>query len=123
MTAESLEGWLDAYGRAWESRDPDAIAELFAEDALYLETPFEAPMRGRAAVVEYWQGVRRTQEDVHFRREILAIAGETGIAHWWASFVRVPSGKRIHLDGVAAVTLDPSGRCRLFREWWHRREA
>ncbi len=57
------------------------------------------------------------------RLEPLAFAEDLGIAHWWASFLRIPSGKRVHLDGVLAATFDAEGKCRLFREWWHKREV
>jgi hypothetical protein len=31
--------WLEAYVRAWETHDPHAIGELFAEDATYAWHP------------------------------------------------------------------------------------
>jgi len=123
MTSDAFKAWLDAYKRAWETRDPGAAEVLFSEQAVYLETPFGDPMRGRETIRAYWEHVPRTQDDVHFHYEVLAVAGEAGIAHWWASFVRVPSGKRVHLDGIAAVTFDGDGKCQRFREWWHKRDG
>jgi len=41
-----------------------------------------------------------------------------GVAHWWASFVRVSSGLQVKLNGILVVTLDAAGRCHTFREWW-----
>jgi hypothetical protein len=43
MDEAELGSWLEAYGRAWKERDPDAAPRLFAEDASYRETPFDAP--------------------------------------------------------------------------------
>ena len=123
MTPESFRSWLESYKSAWETRDPEAAAALFAEMAVYQEAPFRDPMRGRATVRAYWEHIPRTQEDVHFHFEVLAVSGDAGIGRWWASFVRIPSGKRIHLDGVLVATFDGDGRCRLFREWWHKRET
>jgi hypothetical protein len=123
MTTDDFRAWMEAYKRAWEARDPELAASLFAELSVYQERPYGDPMRGRATVRAYWEHIPRTQEDVHFFYEVLAVTGDTGAAHWWASFLRIPSGKRIHLDGAAAVTLDGEGKCRLFREWWHKREA
>jgi ketosteroid isomerase-like protein len=123
MSPDPFRDWLESYKRAWETRDPELAASLFAELAVYQEAPYRDPMRGRATVRAYWEHIPRTQDDIRFHYELLAAAGETGIAHWWASFLRIPSGKRVHLDGVAAVTLDGEGKCRLFREWWHKRET
>jgi limonene-1,2-epoxide hydrolase len=115
--------WLDALGHAWEGRDPDAAARLFTENATYQETPFEEPMRGQAAIRAYWEEVPRGQDQVKFACEVLAFDGQgEGIAHWRASFARVPSGVRVELDGILVVQLDESGLCTEFREWWHRRE-
>lgn len=123
MNRDDFKAWLDAYGRAWSNRDPQAVADLFTEDAVYLETPYQDPIRGRAGVVRYWEHLPRTQEDIRFRHEVLSFAGDTGLAHWWASFARIPSGKRVHLDGVLVATFATAGKCRLFREWWHKREV
>ncbi len=123
MTPETFRSWLEAYKAAWEKRDPDAAAALFAEMAVYQETPYRDPMRGRAAIRAYWEHVPRTQDEVHFHFEVLAVTGDVGIARWWASFVKIPAGKRVHLDGVAVINFDGEGKCRLFREWWHKREA
>ncbi|MCI0402544.1 MAG: nuclear transport factor 2 family protein [Acidobacteria bacterium] len=115
----TFEAWLQAYGRAWESRDPDAAAALFAEDATYHETPFGEPLRGRAKIREYWTGA---QEEVRFGYELLAVTSNTGIAHWRPSFRMIGSGKRVQLDGIMVITLDGTGRCLMFREWWHKAE-
>ena len=117
---ETFSDWLDAYGRAWETGDPEAAAEMFTEDAVYHETPFDEPMRGRAEISEYWSDVPRFQEDVRFSYEILAAS--EGVAHWRADFLRLPARTPVRLDGILLARLDAEGRCAEFREWWHRRE-
>jgi uncharacterized protein len=120
----ALESWLLAYGRAWETGDPDAAVALFASDAAYYEVPFDEPMVGSEAIRRYWsEGAGQTQKDVRFEFRILSTAGRTGIAKWQASFERVPSGVKVGLDGILTAELDQSGRCRVFREWWHRVES
>ncbi len=123
MGEDELRAWFDAYKRAWETRDAEAAAALFAETAVYQEKPFGKPMRGRATIRAYWEHIPRTQDDIRFHYKVIGLASDGGTVHWWASFVRLPSGKRLHLDGVAAVTLGGDGKCRLFREWWHKRET
>ena len=66
MDHAAFKNWLDAYGRAWEGRDPNAAAELFAEDGSYQVTPFIEPYRGRQAIFEYWPQVMRTEQDIRF---------------------------------------------------------
>ena len=119
---ETFGVWLDAYGRAWETGDPEAAAQLFTEDASYHETPFDEPMRGHEEISEYWSDVPRHQEDVRFSYEILATSEGEGVAHWNADFLRLPARTPVRLDGILLARLDADGRCAEFREWWHRRE-
>jgi uncharacterized protein (TIGR02246 family) len=122
MDRESLRTWLDAYGRAWIARNAEAAATLYADDGTYQVTPFEEPLRGREAIFQYWSGVARTEENIQFGYEILAVTSDHGIARWWASFVRVPPGLPTKLDGIFLITLDADGRCASLREWWHKQQ-
>jgi uncharacterized protein (TIGR02246 family) len=123
MTLQGFDDWLDAYGRAWESRNPQAAADLYAEDGTYQVTPFLEPMRGKQAILEYWTNVAQTQQDIQFGYQILAITPDHGIARWWASFVIVPPGLQTKLDGIFLISLDENSRCHSLREWWHKQQA
>lgn len=102
LNRRSLERWLEAYKQAWQEGDPAQIGPLFSEDATYAETPFGDSIRGRAGIIEYWTGgAQDTQTNVSFGYGILAVEGDTGFAHWWAEFDRVPSGKHVELDGYS----------------------
>ncbi len=122
MNRAKLRRWLEAYRRAWENRDPEAAVELYAADATYQDTPFSPPLRGRKALLEYWQGVTRTQEDIDVACEVLAVCKGQCFAHWHAVFTRLPMRVRLELDGIFLLTFDSGGRCTALREWWHRRE-
>lgn len=124
LAREALEAWVQACGRAWEAGDPDAVTALFTADAACHETPSAEPMMGSEAIHRYWsEGADQTQRNIRFGLVVLAVSGETGVARWWASFERVPSGAWVELDGVLEAEFDRSERCRRFREWWHRRET
>ncbi len=123
MTLQGFDDWLDAYGRAWESRNPQAAADLYAEDGTYQVTPFLEPMRGKQAILEYWTNVAQTQQDIQFGYQILAVTPEHGIARWWASLVIVPPGLQTKLDGIFLISLDENSRCHSLREWWHKQQA
>ena len=117
-----MKSWLDAYGQAWEARDPKAAGMLFTEDAIYQETPFDEPMHGRSVIVEYWSHVPRTQEDIHFNHKIIAVTKDGAIAHWWASFTRITSNSKVRLDGIFLLSFGENSQCKSLREWWVREE-
>jgi hypothetical protein len=124
ITRDGFAGWLRRYGQAWIAGDPEAAVRLFSDDAAYHETPFDPPMVGHEAIRRYWtEGAKEGQRDVAFAAQPVAFDGDTGMARWQASFVRVRSGARVELDGVLAARFAADGRCREFREWWHRRET
>jgi hypothetical protein len=118
----AFKSWLDAYGQAWESRNPEAAMLLFAENGTYQVTPFLEPMRGRKAIFEYWSEVARTEENIKFAYEVLVAKTELNIARWSASFVIVPAGLQTKLDGIFLISLDTEGRCKSLQEWWHKEQ-
>jgi hypothetical protein len=118
----AFKAWLDAYGQAWENRNPEAATALFTEDGTYQVTPFLEPVRGRKAIFEYWSEVARTEENIRFGYEILVAKAELNIARWSASFVIVPQGLQTQLDGIFLISLDEEDRCRSLREWWHKQQ-
>jgi ketosteroid isomerase-like protein len=122
LTKSSLQAWLARYESAWEMRDADRAAALFTQNALYSEMPFDAPKSGRAGIRDYWAMVTADQGDIEFRSEAIAVAGNTGVAHWSATFKLESTGAKVELDGIFVLELDASGACTSLREWWHVRE-
>ena len=106
MDEGTFKTWLDAYGRAWETRNPDAAAGLFTRDATYHETPCDEPARGHAEILEYWSEGTRSQEDIHFSYETLAVKRRTrelltGARELQKGVLESPSQARRHLSGEA----------------------
>ena len=122
MNVDTFTSWLEAYKHAWEIRDPQAAAALFTSDATYQETPFREPMRGQAAILEYWSAVPQTQQDIRFSYAVLAVTQERGIARWRATYRKTSTHTQIQLDGIFVVTLNDERLCSTFEEWWHREE-
>jgi len=112
--------WLQDYGQAWETRDPDRAAGLFTRDVNYHENPFDAAIVGRDAVRSYWKKATDQQEDIHFSVSDSFTVGHELIAHWGCSYHHKPTGERRELAGI--LLADFYGEeVRTFREYWHRR--
>jgi hypothetical protein len=52
---------------------------------------------------------------------VIAVNGNTGVAHWSAKFRLASTGAMIELDGVFVLEFDANGQCTSLREWWHLR--
>jgi nuclear transport factor 2 (NTF2) superfamily protein len=123
VTRDTLDSWLRAYGAAWEARDGQAAASLFAEEGVYCWGPRDAPLHGREAIRERWEQATGGQRDVAFRHEILGIDGDRGFARWWSEFTESSGATRFDLDGVFVLDFADDGLCTQLQEWWDGRET
>lgn len=109
--------WIEAYGRAWEERDPEAAAALFAEDALYKVTPFRPAHAGRDGVREYWDSATSAQDRVRVRFGEPFGAGERVAVEWWTTLV-TDGGDELTLTGCLLLRFGADGLCEELREYW-----
>ena len=129
MDRERLKTWVGGYVRAWETNDPDEIARLFAEDALYYTAPGREPWRGREAIVAGWLARRDEPGTWTFRHEILAVVGDpsagtkqtVGFVRGWTDYAATAGGPATSCDNLWVIRLDAAGRATEFTEWWMER--
>ncbi|MBI5621036.1 nuclear transport factor 2 family protein [Candidatus Gottesmanbacteria bacterium] len=121
MNRSQFSLWVKRLEEAWVKRDPDMAAGLCALNVKYYEDPFQAPFIGRIAVKKIWEEVPKTQRDIHFSHDVIAIVSQTGTAHWIASYTTISNGLRVELDGIFIVTLDKDGLCTEFHMWWNKK--
>jgi hypothetical protein len=114
-----LTEWLDAYGKAWEERDPDQAAELFTEDALYQWGPFGRKLRGRIMIREAWADAVEQQANVEFGYEVLTATARGGLARWWCTADLPAEEVHSRTEGIFRLTFDESGLCTSLEEWWN----
>lgn len=119
LSQTRFQPWLADYGEAWQARDAARFAGLFADNALYYWTPFEAPKKGREEIAAAFSAAVADQSDIEFGARILYTQAQLGAAHWSCAFTRAQTGKRVHLDGVFVVQFTDGGEALSFREWWH----
>jgi hypothetical protein len=146
LTRAAVNAAVDEYGAAWQTHDPDRLASLFSEDAVYVERPYErkATYRGRKEIHEYWtKQVVGKQSDIRFfnARDDLVLDAERRRAtvKWFASFdnavaVRpAPGGmgqkqkqkvvtetkERVRFVQLAMLHFDDQGKIAYLEEYWH----
>ncbi|MGP6203676.1 nuclear transport factor 2 family protein [Microbacterium sp. F2] len=117
VTTEQVQQWLDDYRTAWETRDADAAAALFTDDATYREQPYEEPYRGREGVRAYWTRVTATQSDISFRTGRVVAAGSHAAVEWWVTLRN--DGAEVTLAGEFFLEFNEGGLVRHLREYWH----
>ena len=122
LTRETAATWLRAYVRAWETYDPDAVADLFSDDATYSYFPFDEPIRGRLAIVASWLEEKDPVGTYEARYEPVAIDGNLAVAQGRSRYFKDASKTELvrEYDNVFLIEFDDEDRCRSFREWYIR---
>lgn len=121
MTDQQFKNWLDKLINIWESKNPNGVLDLIAEKFIWHETPFDKQITSKEELLQEWQTVLN-QDDIKVTYEILDIKDNIGIAHWNATFTRLPSEENAELDGIYKVILDENGKCIEFHQWYNSKE-
>jgi hypothetical protein len=88
MDVEALaRTWARTWARAWPAKDVEAIAALYAEDALYRAYVFRGPDRGVEGVRDYLRRNFDVEHDIECRFGAPVAAGNRAATEWWASWV------------------------------------
>ena len=109
------------FKRAWEERDPDAMLELFSDDADYRIDPFVEPMIGLIAIREHWNDVVAAQDHIEFDAERVWVSGRTVLGSWHVALTERASADRVRIRGFSTMEIDEHGRIARMREWPVRR--
>jgi limonene-1,2-epoxide hydrolase len=88
---------------AWSTRDPDKVADFFAEDAVYRVTETAKPTVGRSAITQLLQRFLQRAQQVHFDIQRVYNVGPIVLTERHDHF-RGPQGEQVfHVAGVFFV--------------------
>lgn len=121
MTHDDVQAWLDRYVEAWRTNDPELIAALFAEDAIYSYRPWdsdEQTVHGRDAIVASWleEPDAPGTWDAHY--EPFAVEDDRAVAVGWSRYA--PDGEEPEktYHNAYLIRFAPDGRCAQFHEFY-----
>ncbi len=110
---------IDTFAAGWSRAKLDTILSVFAEDAVFIETPFSPPTTGLPAIRKWWADVPYNQS------EISCVTGEIYAAGPWFStefrlkFRRRRTGEWVEARG-AIFCETAGGKITEMRMYWHR---
>lgn len=119
----TVQRWLDAYVSAWKSYDPQAIGDLFSENATYAYNPFSEPVQGRAAIVASWLEEPEAAGTYDGHYEPIMIEGDRAVTNGRSLYFE-PDGTTLKAEwnNIFVLRFDADGRCAEFREWYMQRK-
>ena len=113
MDRATLQKWISDYESLWRTPGTDRLAELFADDARYLTSPWAQPIVGLADLAKFWNRERESaDEEFTMTAEVVAVDGDVGVVR-----VEVEYGNGDRWRDLWIVEFDPAGRCAHFEEW------
>ena len=106
----------DATYAAWNAHDPDAVARVFADDAVTRESGRPDEIRGRAAIRARAAAMLAAFPDFRLERLALVIDEDRHADRWVMTgthtgelFGIPPTGRAVRLEGATFTRLGPDG--------------
>lgn len=107
--------WLAGYEAAWRAPGTASLADLFTEEATYLQSPYEQPVTGLSAIQRMWEEERNGPDEVFtLATEIIAVDGPTAVIRAEVCYAGPP---RQDYRDLWVIRLGDDGRCSWFEEW------
>jgi len=109
----------DTFARGWAKANVDMIMSVFAETAVFLETPFSAPLTGAGAIRRWWADVPYYQSEISVSTGEIYAAGPWFSTEFKATFRRRRTGEWVDARG-AIFCETAEDRITEMRMYWHR---
>ena len=111
MGRDAVTGWVERYEQAWRAQDVDGLDLLFAENARYLRSPYDAePLEGLDAIKGFWV------DPTPFTMTATVVAADGPDAVVRVE-VRYGGDKPQEYRDLWVLRFGPDGRAELFEEW------
>ena len=110
---------VDTFGKGWERGNVELMMSVYAPDAVFIETPFSAPLAGSEAIRGYWAEMPYHQSEVTFTSGEIFAAGPWFSTEFKCVFRRRRTGEWV--DARGAIFCETAGELvSEMRMYWHR---
>ncbi len=118
-TRELGRSLIEVFGEGWSRGNVDLLMSVFADDPVFVETPFSEPLHGPEAVRRYWLEVPLHQSEVTFSSGEIYAAGPWFSTEFKCEFRRRRTGEWV--DARGAIFCETVGdKITEMRMYWHR---
>lgn len=114
---EAAARWAETWRRAWPAKDVEAIAALYADDAVYRALAFREPDRGFGGVRRYLSENFAVEEEVECWFGEPVVDGDRAAVEWWATWLE--SGTRLTMAGTTVLRFGDDGLVVDHRDYWN----
>ena len=119
MDRTTVQGWLDRYVQAWRANQPEPIAALFTDDAVYRYHPYgddaDAAI-GREAILKAWLDEPDEPGSWDARYQPYAVDGDRAVATGFSRYLAQGDKPERTFHNVFLLRFADDGRCAEFTE-------
>jgi ketosteroid isomerase-like protein len=112
-TADAARRWAEVWAVAWRAADVDALAALYADDALFYSAPFRDPQAPRDYVA--WAFGDQAEAECRFGEPV--VDGDRAAVDWWAVMTS-KDGSVESIAGTSLLRFDRAGLVVEQRDVW-----
>ena len=109
----------DKFAEGWTKARLDTLCSVFADDAVFIETPFSQPLQGLAAIRRWWADVPYHQSEINCSTGEIYSAGPWFSTEFNVKFRRRRTGEWVEARG-AIFCETAGGKITEMRMYWHR---
>ena len=109
--------WAEVWSSAWPARDTEAIAALYADDAVYRALAFREPDLGLAGVRRYLGENFAAESELECWFGEPVAAGDRAAVEWWGTWIE--RGERLTLAGATLLRFGDDGKVVDQRDYWN----
>jgi ketosteroid isomerase-like protein len=110
---------IDRFAEGWSKAAVDSIMSVFAEQAVFIETPFSAPLKGTHDIRRWWADIPYYQSEITVTTGEIYAAGPWFSTEFRAVFRRRRTGEWVDARGAIFCETDGTAITEM-RMYWHR---
>lgn len=110
---------LDDFARGWSRGRLDVLLAVFTEHAVFIETPFSAPLTGTEAIRGWASDIPYAQSEAEFTTGEVYLAGPWFSTEFKLTFRRRKTGEMVEARGALFAETEGELISEL-RMYWHR---
>jgi ketosteroid isomerase-like protein len=121
MNRSDVQDWLNRYVAAWHRREPDQIAQLFSDSAVYRYNPYGDEsqwVRGREAIVQAWLEEDDEPGSWEASYQPIAVDGDRAVATGISRYLASGDVPESTYHNAFLLRFDADGACSEFVDYF-----
>ena len=118
VSPDKISRAVRAYFLAIRAMDPEAIANIFAEDGTTFDPVSSPGITGRKGIREFFESIYQNFKTVALDEDSVFVAGN-GAAVKWTGHGTSINGGEVRFEGIDVFEVNDDGKIQTLRAYWN----